>query len=260
MSNFQDPNQTPNFDPNNSSWPAPQNHQQQPIVTTAEAAAAAAAAAATGTPNFSQNLQNPQFNPNPPPIPGFGLLDPNLVKQEKLPHMSPGGPGPGNQNLRLGLPNQLPPNGLPGFPPGAMPNGLPGNGMPPGMPEMLGGMGDMLGGLMGAPGMMGFSPGGGKMINGKARSRKLDKEEEESLSPEERERRERERRMANNQRERLRVRDINEAFKDLGRMVQMHLKSDKPQTKLVILHQAVQVILALENEVRGKCIKKLLEN
>ena len=93
------------------------------------------------------------------------------------------------------------------------------------------------------------------MMNGKARNRKLDKEEEESLSPEERERRERERRMANNQRERLRVRDINEAFKDLGRMVQMHLKSDKPQTKLVILHQAVQVILALENEVRGKCIK-----
>jgi len=88
-------------------------------------------------------------------------------------------------------------------------------------------------------------------INGKSK-RKLDKEEEESLTPEERERRERERRTANNQRERLRVRDINDAFKDLGRMVQMHLKSDKPQTKLVILQQAVQVILGLENEVRDR--------
>lgn len=59
--------------------------------------------------------------------------------------------------------------------------------------------------------------------------------------------------MANNARERLRVRDINEAFKELGRMVQLHLKSDKPQTKLLILHQAVAVILSLEQQVRGQC-------
>ena len=72
---------------------------------------------------------------------------------------------------------------------------------------------------------------------GTKRSRKLEKEEEDALTPEERDRREKERRMANNQRERLRVRDINEAFKELGRMVQMHLKSDKPQTKLVILRK-----------------------
>lgn len=68
--------------------------------------------------------------------------------------------------------------------------------------------------------------------------------------------RERERRMANNARERLRVRDINEAFKELGRMCQMHLKSDKPQTKLLILHQAVAVILNLEQQVRGQCHRK----
>jgi hypothetical protein len=72
------------------------------------------------------------------------------------------------------------------------------------------------------------------------------------LSPEQKIEREKERRMANNARERLRVRDINEAFKELGRMVQLHLKSDKPQTKLLILHQAVAVILSLEQQVRGK--------
>lgn len=58
--------------------------------------------------------------------------------------------------------------------------------------------------------------------------------------------------MANNARERVRVRDINEAFRELGRMCQMHLKSDKAQTKLLILQQAVQVILGLEQQVRGR--------
>ena len=58
--------------------------------------------------------------------------------------------------------------------------------------------------------------------------------------------------MANNARERVRVRDINEAFRELGRMCQLHLKSDKAQTKLLILQQAVQVILGLEQQVRGR--------
>ncbi|KAJ8272386.1 hypothetical protein COCON_G00112450 [Conger conger] len=76
--------------------------------------------------------------------------------------------------------------------------------------------------------------------------------EDEDLNPEQKAERERERRMANNARERLRVRDINEAFKELGRMVQLHLKSEKPQTKLLILHQAVAVILSLEQQVRER--------
>uniref|UniRef100_A0A3Q4H0B3 BHLH domain-containing protein n=1 Tax=Neolamprologus brichardi TaxID=32507 RepID=A0A3Q4H0B3_NEOBR len=76
--------------------------------------------------------------------------------------------------------------------------------------------------------------------------------EDEDLSPEQKAERERERRMANNARERLRVRDINEAFKELGHMCQLHLKSEKPQTKLLVLHQAVAVILSLEQQVRER--------
>ncbi len=78
-------------------------------------------------------------------------------------------------------------------------------------------------------------------------------EDDEDLPPEVKVEREKERRVANNQRERLRVRDINGAFKELGRMCQLHLTNDKPQTKLLILHQAVNVILNLEQQVRGMC-------
>ncbi|XP_049574166.1 transcription factor 3b isoform X2 [Syngnathus scovelli] len=77
-------------------------------------------------------------------------------------------------------------------------------------------------------------------------------EDDEDLPPEVKMERERERRVANNARERLRVRDINEAFKELGRMCQLHLSHDKPQTKLLILHQAVNVILNLEQQVRER--------
>ncbi|XP_076124517.1 transcription factor 12-like isoform X1 [Alosa pseudoharengus] len=76
--------------------------------------------------------------------------------------------------------------------------------------------------------------------------------EDEDLTPEQKAERERERRLANNARERLRVRDINEAFQELGRMCQLHLQSEKPQTKLLILHQAVTVILSLEQQVRER--------
>lgn len=84
-------------------------------------------------------------------------------------------------------------------------------------------------------------------------------EDDEDLPPEVKMERERERRVANNARERLRVRDINEAFKELGRMCQLHLSHDKPQTKLLILHQAVNVILNLEQQVRGQSARRLLQ-
>lgn len=50
---------------------------------------------------------------------------------------------------------------------------------------------------------------------------------------------------------RIRIRDINEALKELGRMCMTHLKTDKPQTKLGILNMAVEVIMSLEQQVRG---------
>ncbi|NWI45011.1 HTF4 factor, partial [Picathartes gymnocephalus] len=91
-----------------------------------------------------------------------------------------------------------------------------------------------------------------KDIKISSRGRTSSINEDEDLNPEQKIEREKERRMANNARERLRVRDINEAFKELGRMCQLHLKSEKPQTKLLILHQAVAVILSLEQQVRER--------
>ncbi len=59
---------------------------------------------------------------------------------------------------------------------------------------------------------------------------------------------------------RIRIRDINEALKELGRMCMSHLKSDKPQTKLGILNMAVEVIMNLEQQVRGEILLKIFKN
>lgn len=50
---------------------------------------------------------------------------------------------------------------------------------------------------------------------------------------------------------RVRVRDINDAFRELGRMCSSHMNIDRPQTKLNILQQAVTLISRLEQQVRG---------
>ncbi|XP_055322595.1 protein daughterless isoform X17 [Sitodiplosis mosellana] len=92
---------------------------------------------------------------------------------------------------------------------------------------------------------------GGKRTRRKI-SRSCSSEGEDDEEPAVKAQRERERRQANNARERIRIRDINEALKELGRMCSTHLKSDKPQTKLGILNMAVEVIMTLEQQVRER--------
>lgn len=50
----------------------------------------------------------------------------------------------------------------------------------------------------------------------------------------------------------MRIRDINEALNELGKMCKAHLKTDKPVTKLGILNMAVDVIMQLEQKVRDR--------
>lgn len=50
---------------------------------------------------------------------------------------------------------------------------------------------------------------------------------------------------------RLRVRDINEAIKELGHMITLHTGSAQSLTKLTILQEAVNVITSLEKQLRG---------
>jgi hypothetical protein len=84
------------------------------------------------------------------------------------------------------------------------------------------------------------------------RARKMSTDDDEGMPPEMKMLREKERRSANNARERIRIRDINEALKELGRICMSHLQSDKPQTKLGILNMAVDVIMSLEQQVRER--------
>jgi len=55
----------------------------------------------------------------------------------------------------------------------------------------------------------------------------------------------------------VRVRDINGGFRELGRMVTLHLQPDKPQTKLGVLQQAVNLITSLEQQIRGMMLQSM---
>lgn len=76
--------------------------------------------------------------------------------------------------------------------------------------------------------------------------------EDASLDPADKDKKDTDRRWTNNQRERVRIRDINDALKELGRICSTHQKSDKPMTKLGILNNAVDVIMQLEQQVRER--------
>ena len=72
------------------------------------------------------------------------------------------------------------------------------------------------------------------------------------MDGEEKQKKDTDRRWTNNQRERVRIKDINEALKELGRICSTHLKSDKPMTKLGNMNNAVDVIMTLEQQVRER--------
>ncbi|XP_056002031.1 transcription factor 4-like isoform X18 [Ostrea edulis] len=93
------------------------------------------------------------------------------------------------------------------------------------------------------------SPGGN---NGPPSKRSRSEPNDEDESPEAKAEREKVRRQANNARERVRVRDINEAFKELGQMVALQSGSTQPLTKVMILQHAVHVISSLEQQVRER--------
>jgi len=57
---------------------------------------------------------------------------------------------------------------------------------------------------------------------------------------------------------RVRVRDINDAFTELGRMVALHMALDRPLTKLAILQHAVSLITELEQQVQGMSLEEMV--
>ena len=82
---------------------------------------------------------------------------------------------------------------------------------------------------------------------------------EDTLAPEVRAAKDKERRFSNNTRERMRIRDINEALNELGRICAnlnppktKEEANAKPCTKLAILNSAVDIITNLEKKVREK--------
>jgi len=102
-------------------------------------------------------------------------------------------------------------------------------------------------------------PSSSTSARGRPRSKKSKKADEAEMEEDgsidgdgDKGKKDQDRRWTNNQRERVRIRDINEALKELGRICSTHLKSDKPMTKLGIMNNAVDVIMTLEQQVRER--------
>ncbi|KAL3097316.1 hypothetical protein niasHT_023535 [Heterodera trifolii] len=96
----------------------------------------------------------------------------------------------------------------------------------------------------------GDSGGGGRKTGGRARSVAKESSDDEKSTEE----KEQERRNANNTRERIRVRDINAAFKELARLCSQHMPNvdERGLTKLNTLLKAVELIPQLEKRVEEK--------
>jgi hypothetical protein len=103
----------------------------------------------------------------------------------------------------------------------------------------------------GAAGKASASNGAGNSGRGKR------KKPDDVADPVMRVQKERDRRVSNNSRERMRIRDINDALTELGRVC-MSLRpmgkanAEKPQTKLGVLNMAVDIIMQLEKKVRDR--------
>ena len=100
--------------------------------------------------------------------------------------------------------------------------------------------------------------GGGKAASaGAGRGKRKKTDPDHIPDPVVRVQKEKDRRVSNNSRERMRIRDINDALTELGRVC-MTLKplgkanAEKPQTKLGVLNMAVDVIMQLEKKVRDR--------
>jgi hypothetical protein len=98
----------------------------------------------------------------------------------------------------------------------------------------------------------GFGGGGGKRKKASSSDDDLDLSSGGGGGP--KPEKDKDRRYSNNARERMRIRDINEALNELGRVCMMLKpnKGDKPQTKLGVLNMAVDVINNLEAQVRER--------
>jgi hypothetical protein len=91
--------------------------------------------------------------------------------------------------------------------------------------------------------------------NGSGRGKR--KKTDEISDPSLRMQKEKDRRVSNNSRERMRIRDINDALTELGRVCMSlrpmgKVNAEKPQTKLGVLNMAVDIIMHLEKKVRDR--------